>query len=106
MFNLRRPIYLKCPVCGHEDKAFRPQDRNSVTCPKCQTRLRLDSALFPGLLMGLIFGALLAGIGVAIFFITNARPVYAILGAGTVLLPIALLLSSWLRRFTVRWTKA
>lgn len=106
MLLKRGSTYFKCPVCGYETEDFRAQGREPITCPQCKTPLRRRAVLMPSLLVGLILGLLISGIGIAIFTLTQARPIYVILTAGLVVLALAWLLSPWLRKHTSRWMKA
>lgn len=101
----RRSTYFKCPACGYETEDLSAQDREPVTCPQCKTTVERRTAFMPSLFVGLVSGLLLGGTAFAVFALTQARPVYAILAAGFIVFVLAWPLSPWLRKLTSRWTK-
>lgn len=100
----KRSIYFKCPHCGHEDSEF--DARSSTTCPKCGTRVKMTTVLLPNLLVGVVLGAVIIVLGFGLFSVTGAKPLYVLLGVAPVVIIVAWMMSSRLKKHLHRWTRA
>lgn len=105
MLRKKNSIHFKCPSCGYETQDQRPEIHNMVTCPQCGSKAKKKPALLASLLVGLGFGLLISVLGLIVFAITHARPIYVVMMIALPIWLIAIFLSPSIRKHTAYWKK-